>query len=304
MPYGKSYKSRSSSKYNSAQRSAYKKKQKYKAKKYRNRQQLLSIPTVKKLIKKEVEEHPEVKIVEKSDEQYETYHLGHPELYEGANSQLRCSPISTIMLQNSTITQGTAATQRVGEQIFLKGFRIKIRFLMPANINPLRESCDWFKIHWGVYRLAKGTSDTTTISEINSNPFTNSFVWNRNRSRPLLKFVQKGELVYRPKASALSKVDPTGASLLRDSICTRKSFFMNKYVKINKKFDMRNTSATGNPNPYKLLIYSTQQKQRLGADQKYCGEYDQGQGASAQSLGNTYTVRILGYKVAIYYTDC
>lgn len=337
--------------YNAKQRAAYKKKQKRASKAYANRQQKLSVQTVKDIAKEVINDVAETKYYTFSEES-EVYYLGHPQLWDGANHPWqddllpgRGSPFMSQIFTNLTIPYGNQPESRIGNKIFIKGFRLQMRLVCPPNVSHVfnhtegyypnePDSCAWYEVHWMLFRQPRGLSSEHSIFQLIGDDFTLRPRANRDKTRPRLKSVASGKYRFTPTISATAidqkPVHNIDATFTRTS--TMLSKYVDKYIPINKSFNMADQTAQRQPDPYCILVWSRQDKQLvsphvntgteqggdliLAGDGMYVGVYDNGanvvdhfddpdnQDAATYFSGlRRFNVGLCGLKVHMYYTD-
>lgn len=304
MPYNYKYKT----KYSSAQKKVYLKNKKRKAKSYRNREQRLSILTVKAIAKKACTENVEVKRKMIQDNtKIVGYHLGHPALHvpgenwgAGNNAQYNGRPFVKKIFDALEIEQGKQSDQRIGDQILLKGFWIRYKFKQPINIDAQKIPMNWYKVTMMIVRANKGINPKLT-------QFTNHFYEDpvvKRKMNPAqeLKVISKKVITFRPRvscnvsigtATAVYKpstanevavlqfpVAPAGQTGRQPTVCTssQKTVTGSWYVKINKKINCYTTAlhqANINPYQYWIIIYSLQPNlSKSTADKLYTNNFE------------------------------
>ena len=294
-------------KYNAAQRKAYKNKQKRKAKSYRNRQQLISIPTIKTLIKDAVEDHPEVKHIEVShnaanvDTTTQLLPIAHPSRIGALATMPR--PLITKIFDNDSMAQGMTDITNIGNQIFLKGIRIKLEILAPSNnIQPLGGIVPmmlWYDIHYAVVRQNKGT--VPDFIHMPQSWWTNKAIHNKQYTgttglKKPDKTLFKGVWKLRPKVDV--KISFQGGQT--DTTCPQQFRKINRYIPINKKYNIvRAQGAPLNPQAYYLMVWCYAQKQGVS---NIDGFYTNTPLDSQLQGVHLFNPRI-NYKYVIYYSD-
>lgn len=282
---------------------------------YRNRQQLLSVKTVKNIAKKvamKVQETKYFSVTSYYQNGDPNIHLGHPGLYT-TNTAIGGHPWVLQIFSNSSITRGVGATQRIGDRINLKGFRIKVNVCSPPNASVNRLGMNWYTFHWMLVKGQRGINlGQQLANDIVGNVWEDQVLLNRDKTRPKIKIVKKGKYTFRPKIwiNAISPGLPQGTDIphprpqaqLPTSCSTLHSKFFNLYIPINKVYNMADSSVTLQPDPYFLVLYSTQQRQKVGVDGYYVGEVSDG-GMSALDGNLQYNVRVDGLKMQVLFSD-
>lgn len=320
MPPNRKY--RKSKRYNKHQKKAYNRKQRS----YKNRQQLLSVKTVKSIAKEVMEDSPEVKY-----KQYNTYsqvirHLGHPALWIPADIALPGidhRPVVKKIFDNSSIAIGTSGIQRIGTQIYLKGFRIRAFIEQPVNCDVSRKGADWYSVTLMVVKGVKGT--TPRLDQYTNGWTEDSAMKRKATNRPMLSPIWKKTYMFRPKCTlyntqpgavytgnpgaipalqtfnAPNTVNPLSSDAFQPtgSSSTQDSIIVNEFVKVGRKINMGNEQATGNPNPYYFIAFSKQPKLGVGNDQSYINDLNNSVHVGGD---NMFNVRI-GWTYAYLYTD-
>lgn len=148
MPYKKSYKKRSG--YNKFQKKAYNRKKKN----YKNRQQLLSIKTVKSIAKQVCASVPEVKFFENRSQYQANKSIQQP---TDSNSHY----ISHILCTPTDITIGPQENQRIGSKIYVRSVRLKLRLHFPLQMDNDGTSA--------TFRCGQRSDVTIKLLSLNSN---------------------------------------------------------------------------------------------------------------------------------------
>lgn len=295
MPYRKKYKG----KYNKYQKKAYADKKKRKAKAYRNRQQKVSIPTIKAICKEIVDDKPEVKWFVNNALTDVLYSLGHTSLWTGVNTTTRCSPVLLECFNNSSIKRGTKPSQRVSDQIYLQGVRIKFQIIQPINIKADQIGVAWYKVHWAIIKTNRSSAQTNEIlNHMNTNKWILNATYNKDRKFSRLNIIKKGTITLRTTMS----VELSGPGYVSRS--THKARFINRYIKIDRKHNMATINSSQQPFTYSVLLYSTQEKMRMSNDGFYAGLYDILSGTDTGiTHDSNFSLMIDGLQSTIYYTD-
>lgn len=208
------YKKRTSGKYNKYQKKAYTAKKKRNAKSYRNRQQRLSILTVKAIAKEACAENVEVKrFVVNDTTGIVGYYLGHPSLNvpgetwgAGQLAQYTGRPYCKKIFDNSTITQGIGASHRIGDQIFIKGFWLRYKFKQPLNMGHKKIGMGWYKVTMMIVRALKGIRPKLT--EFVENYADDPVLKKKLNPNPRLNIIAKKVITFRPRVTAYTSISP------------------------------------------------------------------------------------------------
>lgn len=284
-----------------------------KRKKYRNRQQKLSIKTVKTIAKRAALKVQETKYYSVDDYHDDDPHinLGHPQLFT-TNTAVGGHPYVFQLFSNQSISRGVGATQRIGDKINLKGFRIKILVNSPPNASTDRLGASWYNFHWLIVQGRRGVSLAGQLqNDVLGNLWDSQVILNRDKTRPKMKVVKKGKYVFRPKTWIICNapgvpvapdLHPRPQQTLPSTCSTIHSKFFNLYIPINKSYNMADTSITLQPEPYYLIMYSLQARQKTGTDGYYVNEI--ADGGMAGFNGNLqYNVRVSGLKWTVLFSD-
>lgn len=320
-------------KYTRAQQAAYDKNQKRKRKAYANRQQKLSVQTVKDIAKEVLDEVVETKFYTLS-EKTEIYYLGHPGLWDGDNHPWnpedsqdpgRGTPFNSQIFSNASVSMGAQQGRRIGQKIFIKGFRLQMRLQSPPNVSHVHhhnddydpsapDSCQWYEVHWMIYRQPRGLPSLESIKQLPNEDLVLRPLFNQERLRPVLKTVARGKYRFNPKVQAATTDDGTGAGSVFSRTSTVTSRLVDKYIPINKSFVLSDESTNRNPDPYFLLVWSRQDKQLIsptdtGGDGMYVGIYDNGTNECPEESGvsipgnQRFNMCMYGMEIHMYYTD-
>lgn len=279
---------KSKSRYNKFQKKAFKRRQK----KYRNRQQLLSIKTVKAICKKQCEDRPEVKLLNN-----EEYNVANQSVQRPSQDT---HIIRTQLIDPSLIHQGPGKHQRIGNEILVKYINLRLRIHFPIAMNNTdgavnfrcgQESDVYIKVLElkspdnaqisGPPHLGRDlTPDTFRIPQQIKNMTTREF--------PKYKTVYKKKLIMR------NKIAPNRSNGSQNAI--RKTIRINRNIKINKKF--------------RITTSETQQTTIFDFDKNwYLWIYAYGLNmnipANSTNWGGTpdYAPRV-DYCWTVYYSDC
>lgn len=304
-------------KYNKYQKKAYKRRRK----RYRNREQKLSILTVKKIAKEAVADHPETKYKNYINRITINRFLGHPSLWipgEINQPNLQKRPIVKKIFDNDSLLWGVDADQRVGGQIFLKGFRLKCFIQQPINMKKNIFGESWYKVTLMIVRGVKGT--TPRLEHLTNEWYQDSAIRRKEVNRPVPNVIWKKTITFRPKVSASNSqgnavvvsdlsgalpvqfLPPSTANVLSSlaaqpavTLSSQKSVITNNYIKINKKVNMSTVGGAGQPNPYYFIAYSLQPHLGVGSDGYYIASHQNtniiaGQGDFNIKMGWTYTI--------------
>ena len=287
---------------------------KARSKRYRNRQQLLSIKTVKAIAKQTVEAHPETKYRTTALAKTIGEHpLGPPSRSPSAVSG--CKPIVETLLNATTIPLGTGLGQRIGDKIFLKGFRIKAHIKEPRNINsnPLMvtQGLDFIKCYLMIIKsknapdLAGNFAETwweesyqTALTRKNKY----NIVWKKEITLNMVqgKYGMTTAVWDTSVATATAPglgSELTGHTLNNTSQKSKKPILINKFVPINQKTQVGQSSAGDIPYSYFFCAYCVPEKDGLGTDNFFNGEY-----ANGGAYDRAYTP-VFNYQITTHYTD-
>lgn len=230
-------------KYNKAQRTAYAKNRKRKSKAYRNRQQKVSILTIKKIAKEACENTPEIKF-----KIFPSMGIRKPIMGPHTiNTVLQC------IIEQNDIPIGTGQGQRIGDNLFLKGIRLKMlvdypqstynRQSLPGGTSDrMYGVSDHIKFIIRVVQVRKNDfidpSPTTSPSQIPHDLWTNQIDLDKQSStRSRYKNLYKK--VITMKGSPVS-MDPTADGIQPNK---KRTLFIDRYIKINKKIHFINSSV-------------------------------------------------------------
>lgn len=277
------YRSRKS-RFNKHQRAAYKRGRR----RYKNRQQLLSIKTVKNIAKKAVENLPETKssmmystvsgdpvIVHynQTTDQTQVQILHLPGWMNVENPLVRSRETVWDMTNPTTrISRGTGRHQRVGNEVFFKGINLrfgaysashylgtqtKLRIMVvqvPNALSPLHLDTQ-----------PPGVNSPPHLPVINNNSFA---FWHYQSQQEV--GLEKVKPPFRVLFSKWISVNPNRnmKTLLANNVTIRTSWeskvvFYKKFIKINKKIKFRKmindqgAEITVAQNPIYLLVYGT-----------------------------------------------
>lgn len=277
-------------------------------KKAKNRQQLLSVNTVKKIAQQVVDKAPETKFYN-FNVKSKVYNLAAPSKLASSNtpcaynaagaitSQGTGAPFLTQLFTNASIPLGVQESQRIGDQINIKGFRLKMRLTTPLNGTSTRRGCTYYKIHYMILRGRRGEDIRIQIRErLWTDPFKLQVFEKIKATRPALSVAYHGHVNFYPKITHHTSGDQHFTSTLH-------SKWVDQYIPINKKYNMGDDDPLRQPNPYYLLIFCRQEKERLGSDLLYVGDWERAApNSTAPGLG-FFNVKMRGLQVYMYYTD-
>lgn len=241
-------------KYNKFQKKAYNRKRK----KYRNRQQLISIPTIKAIAKQVCQAQPEIKLkIVKNYDGVGTYNRiinGPTEVY----SYHKC------LLNNTDIGEGITQDDRIGKEIFIKGVKLNMVFRGPRICNvdmtdTIGGMSQYIELHVKVVRIVNKADSPITppdiATQIKSNLHVNqrdiNLVDNDYGTWPTTVYSKK----YIFKAKVISALTANSVALdiqpLQPNVRV-----LDKYVPINKKIRfLSNTDDDWKAN-YFLWVYA------------------------------------------------
>ena len=275
------------SKRNTRRKSAFRKKRsRFSRKKYRNRQQLLSIKTVKNIAKKVVEETPEINYY--SHELMTNQAVGNPELFHNAGAYSNDTipkPRSILLTDYKTCTtldtnvEPTSATADNGilayqekNKLYIKNISVKLQLQSPHGSIGAHKCSQWCDFHWALIR----TSNQVYSPAINpAELFKNSWY---DQTADFKKENQnvKGYTVVKSGKFSIAPLKTTSDGLNNLSFkIYRKSFNIpiKKVIKIQRKastnYPLTATDATlaGNINSsnYWMVFYIHQELQGVNS---------------------------------------
>lgn len=273
MPYKRSNKP----KYNKAQRAAYKRK----SKRYRNRQQLLSVKTVKDIANEVCSKKSELKYRQFGNIGYggvgDTSTVDHvlSDLHNRANAHSK--PLVVPIFNETTIALGTTHYDRIGEQINLEGFRIKCQFKLPVNFYPddmtLVSSelpprrINWVRIHLAVIR----SIDEPQLDGYPNTFWDNKLMVGRASSEKFKVLYSWTKLFKMPRENNVANIAPPATATSYTSV-KQPILLFNKYIKVGKKITISST-PTHIPRGYYLCVWTDQDKMGKGHNNMYNGEH-------------------------------
>lgn len=217
MPYKRSYR-RKRTRFKRKKKKYYKSKKKYYKKKriskrsYRlNRQQLLSVATVKKIAKRVLRGNCETILSLRSALDIQPNNAGYSILKQldiptGAQDSLvHDTPdvVRIVLMSPADITQGVGHNQISGSQFILKSVMFKCRFLWQVKAETMGFYVSWFLIKTKATPV--GVAD---YPRINANLFKNSYwadserVYSRNRKIQGITVLKRGRIYPPRKATA------------------------------------------------------------------------------------------------------
>lgn len=297
--------------FNKFQKKAYRRRQK----RWKNRQQLLSVKTVKAIAKKVCTDVPEIKYKQYSNHFMSEISLGNP-LREGASNG--CRPYKTMLLGAHTFSHGNTQGQNIGNQILLRGIRLKLQIFGPLNF--VKEEEHDPSVSQGfntcpVHIHVVWSKDEPIIAGnyINNSLWDDKIVLNRMKKNNYKTIYKK--VIYQPcqrtistnKAITIarwnnsdgvdSNVSLTNTTDYYQVSGKRPYRFINKFIPIMKKINIQQTESTGMPKSLWLIAYVTPDKLGIGTNDQYNGRNDNG-----FTYGNRYSTR-LNYTYTIHYND-
>lgn len=287
---------------------------KYRSKRYKNRQQLLSISTVKAIAKKAVEAHPEVKYRTTANTKCIVEHpLGPPSVAPTAVSG--CKPLVETMLNATTIPLGTGNGQRIGDKIFLKGFRIKAEIKKPINLNPdpalAHQGLDFVKVFLMIIKsknapaLAGNFAETWWEESWQTKATTKNkynIIYKKEITINLVRSKFGQEIAVWNTTAATAANPGLGAlqfnhTVQNNSTHSSKPILINHFCPVNQKTLVGQSAAGDIPFSYFFCAYAIPEKAGIGGDGYFNGEYVNG-----GNYDDIYTPK-LNYQITTHYTD-
>ena len=277
--------------YNKFQRKAYKRK----AKAYRNRQQKVSVKTIKSIAKAIVKRSFEKKFVLNSPLN------NYIPLTDITNEAFVGSVVLVEkLLDNDTITIGTDNGQRIGKKIFLKSISLKMEVASPINCNvnitnsqiPVVIGQSWCNVHWMIVRNRNAPSPERFCK---ASFYDEPAHIRDSRTQKMSAIIKKGTVRFRDLLE-IEKGPNAGQIRIKSHPQIKK---VSKYVKINKKITFSDQLVGHLGQPYWLVVFCTAQHQGVGADEFYNGLDVDGLQTNIEGPYNP-SVR---YQTCLYYTD-
>lgn len=305
MPYARSYRKQARTyrrskapKYNKWQRKAWKRR----TNAYKNRQQLLSIKTVKAIAKNVVKQAPEIKFYG-SDE-----YINAKQVIQDP-TDLHSEYVYTQLISPTFITQGSSVNQREGNRIHIKGINFRIHFHLPyrQNLSKLDagyRTGSYHRCHVKLVRVkTAGDANISVPDSIHTIPNT---LWvykgalNRVSAtkKPNYETLFSKEYTFKPKLQTDMAHTITTDNLTATSTGNSvhlgynvpQTVMLDKYVKIDKKHTFLGATDHSVRYRYFLWIYAYGLNQGL-------------QGASAYWGGEEDFALKADYNWIVYYTD-
>lgn len=273
-------------KYNKFQKKSYKRK----SSRYRNRQQLLSISTVKAIAKKACRELPETKL--KVFRQYWDESADHSNMKINGPTSAHC--LNLCLLDNSDLTVGTGEGQRISNEIFFKGVKLNMSIRAPTIINTSMTATyggmsTYVEVHIRIVKIKNcglgGNAQTPELAtEIAKSLYVNQRDLEKlSAKQNNYKSIYHKVIKFNPQQI---QVDVASANQAVKPI-TR---IIKKYIPINKKITYTSAVTDGDwKNNYFLWVYA----------------YNVNQGTSATNFWGdleNYSPRIQ-FAYTTYYTD-
>lgn len=289
--------------YNKFQRKAYKRK----AKAYKNRQQLLSIKTVKAIAKKAAESVPEVKFYQ--NENYLTQNQVIQDPADGSGHYLAIQ-----LIEPGFIPVGVGQSQRVGDSIRLKGIHIKVRLHNPVKQNVKYDDAHYragqfHRCHVKVVKVKmSGEANTPPKGDdqIANTPWVYQGVLNKSTNDYNLLTKTPYKKVYNIRSKLMNELTTVGSGTTTGNLTATSSYsdvevavqngfnvprtiLINKYIPLDDKITFTGTSAQSMKNTYFLWIYSFALNQLFTAGTYWGNDID-------------YALRA-DFSWVVYYTD-
>lgn len=289
--------------YNKFQKKAYNRSRKS----YANRQQLLSIKTVKQIAKKAAESVPEVKFYQ--NENFLTHNQVIQDPADGAGHYL-----AVQLIEPGFIPIGTGQSQRVGESIRLKGIHIKVRLHNPVKQNVLATDThyragQYHKCHIKVVkiRMAGEAEHPPRGDEVIANtPWVYQGVLNKSTNDYNLLQKTAFKKVYNIRGKLMNEsTSSSGGTIVNNLSATAattdlavtvsngfnvpRTLLIDKYIPLDDKITFTGTSAQSLKSTYFLWIYSFALNQIATAGSYWGNDID-------------YALRA-DFSWVVYYTD-
>lgn len=238
-----------SGKYNKFQKKAYARKRKS----YKNRQQLLSIKTVKAIAKKVSTQVPETKFKVVNN-------------YDGVgvfnrliNGPTDIYAYSACLLNNADIPIGTGEGQRIGKEIFFKGIKLNavIRGPRICNISmtdTLGGMSTLIQFHVKIVYVRKGEASVPGPPDTSQNVPENLYINARDlalQEKDSLSVKTVYHKTYTMKPKVIEMAVASDAQTVQPLV-----YVLKKYIPINKKLRFLSTTNNDWKGNYFLWVYA------------------------------------------------
>ena len=283
--------------YGRVQTKVFKKLQAKRRKAYRNRQQLLSIPTVKAIVKKQIHKCPEVNYItyecnNPTENNCDTYvslgHVGTDEIDYSAIPNITIEQLnkmatariflltdylSTYVLDNGVkcpIVQADLSNNnglekyKTKQKLYLKSLNIKLEVCSPYNKTSSRPCSRWSYVHWALIRTPFGTPVDTEprLKKIfKKDWFQTAGEWRREEDQETtIKIVKRGKINANP-ASREPVINSLGFRIIRRNINIplKRNILLKRYT--HGSSALTDATLAGNNNNYNLwLVFYSQQQ--------------------------------------------
>lgn len=239
---------RNKGKFNKFQRKAYNRKRSS----YRNRQQLLSVKTVKAIAREECRDIPETKfkIVKHYDGQG-TYN-------RMINGPCDIFNYSSCLLNNTALAIGTGEGERVGKEIFFKGIKLNAVIRGPRIMNismtdTLGGMSTYIKLFVKVVYVKQGVDSPPVPpdnpKDIPENLYINARDLTLQEKDTSVKTIWSKTYVFKPKIAEVAVSSEA-------QTCQPIVHVLKKYIPINKKLRFLSTTNNDWKGNYFLWVYA------------------------------------------------
>lgn len=193
------------------------------------------------------------------------------------------------------ITVGTANNQRIGDDIYIQGFKLNMRILNPVGYKHNTETADkldvlrWTKVKWHLVKYKSTPTCTPTFFPATIGTNVKDVL---DTSDQRLTFIKSGEVMFN---NTFTTDADDEVKVIRNS----REAIINTYVKINKKQQYSGGSSGNYKDTYFFIAYAYANFQGLGVNTYWCNRVLN----SAQLAGSQYYHPQLTIGYTIYYKD-
>lgn len=262
-------------KYNKFQKKSYNRKRRN----YKNRQQLLSIKTVKAIAKKACQELPETKF--KVFKNYDGVGVSNRVIQQPTN----VFSYHEVIVDTTDLPKGTGQGERIGESIFLKGFRLNAIVKGPKQLNTSRTSAEggmsqYLEFFIKIIRINSDAQESAELippdNDLNvpDNLYINMRDLNLGGRERVIQTIYTKKIVMKPKIINFT----TGTDIQQ---CNPLIYKIDDYIKINKKIHYTGTADGDWKSNYLIWVYCYNNnhyipvgKQYWNDDTNYCPRLD------------------------------
>jgi hypothetical protein len=253
---------------------------------------MLSVNTVKKIAREVAQTLPELKI-----HTFDAFAHTSPSSNAVIMEPTSNYKVAHCIMDTTNLALGPGAGQRIGDQIFVRGFRLAMAIRGPRFVNLDMTSAEggqstYIELHVRVVKLKSGGQlvvlpprDSLNIAE---NIYESNFDKGITTREHTFENVFHKKYVIKPKVVEIG-YDASG-NPLADQSCQPTTIMLKKYIKINKKLRFTGSQDGDWKSNYFLWVYAYNVNNSLASGTTYWG-------------GNANYCPRLNYSHTTYFTD-